>query len=369
MGLWDRLGGRKAAAAETAEISSSQVTTGHHRLDEDAALAERLWASGRADTAIGLLRGTVEQARHTLGPQAEPTLRLSLRLAEWLLTQADQQLADGQVLVALRRDMERRGTGVIDLAGFEATLVAAYTEPTALLDQIIEAGQATLAADQPLLVEARRWRQSLAERDIAETASQLTAQAVDALLDQTRREVVKRLRTVSRDQARREAETVVAAHRQLAAQAEAEQGADDPATLQAQYTLAWDIYHLGNFTDALNLAEQVWQRRLAVFGPDHTETIRSRYQIACIHGGLDQFDRAIGELDSVIADFSRVDGPTDTTTLTARRLQADLIGFSGDYTRAAQLAAEVLSQAQEHEAAPEVVEEAEVAADLWLRLA
>jgi hypothetical protein len=365
MGLRDRLGLKKSGAAASPGDSPTGRLKSVMESFQDAA---KLWHAGDADAAIAAQRSAIAHAAGILGPAAEAVLAGRLLLAQWLAERADARLADGNSLVALKRDMARRGTGVIDLAGFEAGIVAAFAEPAAELDAVVTAAAAALGPDHQVTLAAQQLRQSIADRNIPDVAAAMTAEAVDRLMGQTRREVVKRLRAVSRDQARREADAVFQEHREAVQAAEAEAGPAAPQTLQAKYLLAWDIYHLGNYTDALELAGQVLAARLESLGPDHTDSIRSRYQIACVHGGLDDFARAIGELDAIAADFARVDGPQSLTALTARRLQADLVGFQGDYDKAARLAADVLKDAQES-GLPQAVEEAEAAAALWLKLA
>jgi len=271
--------------------------------------------------------------------------------------------------VALRQDIERRGTGVIDIAGFESGLVAAFAEPRDDVTDLIARAEAAHGADHEITTGARDLLESIDERNVPELAARMAADAIDELLDQTRREIVNRLRAVSRWQARREAEAVLPQRRKEADEALAERGPDDPVTWQAQYRLVWDLMHTGDSAGALELAESVLERRREGLGDDHADTIRSRYALACLHAERGDLGGAAKDLTGIIEDSTRVDGPAHATTLTARRVQADFIGFQGDYRRAAALAADLLHDAQELGAEPGLVDEAEAAAALWLRLA
>ncbi|MDR1808313.1 MAG: tetratricopeptide repeat protein [Propionibacteriaceae bacterium] len=313
-----------------------------------------------------------DRLRRWRGAAPEPdaaSLEARLDEARALADRARARLTEERPLVALRQDMERRGTGVIDIDGFEARLVEAFAEPLATAQAVAVAAARALGPDHRVTKQAEALQAELSAADIHDTAARMAAQAIDELLAQTRREVVARLRAVGREQARREAEAALDGHRRAADAALRDGGPDDPATLQAQYRLAWDLTHAGLTDAALRLAADVLERRTAVLGPDHPDTIRSRYEIACIQGDRNDFAAALAGLAAVVADFARVDGPAAATTLTARRVEADFVGYQGDYSKAAALAAGVLHDAQQAGADPAIVDEAEVAAALWLKVA
>jgi len=364
---------RRRAPATVAEPAPADDTEPRslapRRLREPAERAAQLWRDGQTEAAVAAQRDVVERLSQAVGAEAEATLAARLVLARWLTERAMARLADGRPLVALRQDIERRGTGVIDIAGFESGLVAAFAEPRDDVTDLIARAEAAHGADHEITTGARDLLESIDERNVPELAARMAADAIDELLDQTRREIVNRLRAVSRWQARREAEAVLPQRRREADEALAERGPDDPVTWQAQYRLVWDLMHTGDSAGALELAESVLERRREGLGDDHADTIRSRYALACLHAERGDLGGAAKDLTGIIEDSTRVDGPAHATTLTARRVQADFIGFQGDYRRAAALAADLLHDAQELGAEPGLVDEAEAAAALWLRLA
>ncbi|NJP43377.1 tetratricopeptide repeat protein [Actinacidiphila epipremni] len=65
-------------------------------------------------------------------------------------------------------------------------------------------------------------------------------------------------------------------------------------------------------------------------GPDHSETLRARHDLAVLRGQTGDVIGAVAELASVLSDRNRVLGPTHTATLAARRDLAWFRGEAGD---------------------------------------
>jgi len=367
--LMARRGATPEFAGARSPTEAGPVDVVPKRLREAAERAAWLWQQGQTEAALAAQRHVVDGLAEAIGPQSEATLWARLGLAQWLTDAAQARLADGRALVALRQDVSRRGTGVIDIDGFEAGLVAAFAEASGLLAGLISEAEEALGRDHEVAGRARGLLESINDRDVPELASRMAAEAIDQLLDQARRQIVSRLRAVSRRQARKVAANALPSRRRQVEAAVAERGGDDPETLRDQYRLVWDLAGVGDGDAAWALAEAVLEGRQRLLGEQHTDTVRSRYALACLRGDRDEFDSAIADLDGIIADFTSIDGPGHATTLTARRVQADFVGYQGDYRRAARLAAEVLHDAQDLGADPTVIDEAEAAAALWLRLA
>lgn len=364
------MGGRRVAPT----VDAARPAAGDHhvvprRLREAAERAALLWRQGHAEAALAAQREVAEHLAEALGPQAAATLSARLVVAQWLTDSATSRLADGRALVALRQDIAQRGTGLIDIDGFETGLVAAFAEASDWLADLIAETEGALGPDHEVVTRARALRSRLGDHDVPELASRLASEAIDQLVEGTRREIVRQLRALSRRQARHEAESLLPERRRRAEETAAERGPEDPATLGDEYRLVWELARAGATDEALTLAQSVLDRRRRLLGDAHTDTVRARYAVACLRGDRDEFDQAIADLDTIIADFSSIDGPAHATTLAARRVQADFVGYRGDYRRAALLATALLQDAQDLGAETAVIDEAEAAAALWLRLA
>lgn len=57
-------------------------------------------------------------------------------------------------------------------------------------------------------------------------------------------------------------------------------GADHPDTLYSGYNLASNLFELGEYAQAREVDQDVWERRCRVLGMDHQDTIRSAHQLA-----------------------------------------------------------------------------------------
>ncbi|MGV9570603.1 FxSxx-COOH system tetratricopeptide repeat protein [Streptomyces nigra] len=57
-------------------------------------------------------------------------------------------------------------------------------------------------------------------------------------------------------------------------------GPDHPDTLNSGYNLASNLFELGEYAQAKDVDQDVWERRCRVLGMDHPDTIRSAHQLA-----------------------------------------------------------------------------------------
>lgn len=69
-------------------------------------------------------------------------------------------------------------------------------------------------------------------------------------------------------------------------------GPDHPDTLHSGYNLASNLFELGEYAQAREADQDVWERRCRVLGTDHPDTIRSAHQLAADLCDLGDFARA-----------------------------------------------------------------------------
>ncbi|MFF8608959.1 tetratricopeptide repeat protein [Streptomyces sp. NPDC015346] len=97
-------------------------------------------------------------------------------------------------------------------------------------------------------------------------------------------------------------------------------GADDPATLRAQYRAAISLFRIGRFEESEALHRRVLDARERVLGPEHPETLESRQNISEPLGQLQRIDDCLATLRDTAEIRSRILGEHHQDTLHARAL-------------------------------------------------
>ncbi len=98
-------------------------------------------------------------------------------------------------------------------------------------------------------------------------------------------------------------------------------GPDHPDTLSSRFNLAIVYREAGRLDEAVSLHEQTLAARERVLGPDHPNTLKSRHDLATVHQVAGRFDEAIPLHEQNLAAEKRVLGPDHPDTL---RLRNDL---------------------------------------------
>jgi len=90
---------------------------------------------------------------------------------------------------------------------------------------------------------------------------------------------------------------------------------DDPDLLNAQYSLAYDYFMAGRFTEALTFQEDNLRLQTVRFGPDHRNTLGTMRNVAQILGGLGRWSEAIPVYEESLRRSKTALGADDQQTL------------------------------------------------------
>ncbi|MGW6738890.1 FxSxx-COOH system tetratricopeptide repeat protein [Streptomyces sp. NPDC055013] len=118
-------------------------------------------------------------------------------------------------------------------------------------------------------------------------------------------------------------------------------GPDHPDTLHSGYNLASNLFELGEYAQARDVDQEVWDRRRRVLGRDHQDTIRSAHQLAADLCDLGDFAGARALDEEGWRHRRRLLGESHPDTLqSAHYLGSDLYEL-GERERARDLNADV----------------------------
>ncbi|MDX6429052.1 MAG: hypothetical protein QOE54_1418 [Streptosporangiaceae bacterium] len=120
-------------------------------------------------------------------------------------------------------------------------------------------------------------------------------------------------------------------------------GPDHPDTLTTRYELAYWRGEAGDFAGAAAALEQLVADRLRVLGPDHPNTLGTRANLAYWRGHAGDPAGAAAATAQVLADQLRILGPEHPTTLSTRHNLAHWRGQAGDPAAAARATEELLA--------------------------
>ncbi|MGW5032039.1 FxSxx-COOH system tetratricopeptide repeat protein [Streptomyces nigra] len=123
-------------------------------------------------------------------------------------------------------------------------------------------------------------------------------------------------------------------------------GPDHPDTLNSGYNLASNLFELGEYAQAKDVDQDVWERRCRVLGMDHPDTIRSAHQLAADLCDLGDFAGARALDEQGWQHRSRLLGEDHPDTLqSAHYLGSDLYEL-GERERARDINEEVWRRRQ-----------------------
>ncbi|MFE0403809.1 FxSxx-COOH system tetratricopeptide repeat protein [Streptomyces nigra] len=123
-------------------------------------------------------------------------------------------------------------------------------------------------------------------------------------------------------------------------------GPDHPDTLNSGYNLASNLFELGEYAQAKEVDQDVWERRCRVLGMDHPDTIRSAHQLAADLCDLGDFAGARALDEQGWQHRSRLLGEDHPDTLqSAHYLGSDLYEL-GERERARDINEEVWRRRQ-----------------------
>ena len=108
-------------------------------------------------------------------------------------------------------------------------------------------------------------------------------------------------------------------------------GPDHPDTLTTRYEIARMTGERGDYGAAEAEFRDILAVRLRVLGPDHPDTLTTRYEIARMTGERGDYGAAEAEFRDILAVRLRVLGPDHPDTLTTRYEIARMTGERGDY--------------------------------------
>lgn len=95
-------------------------------------------------------------------------------------------------------------------------------------------------------------------------------------------------------------------------------GPDHTDTLTARANLAFSYWQAGRIAEAILIEEQVAADRERILGPDHPNTLTARENLASSYWSADRLADATAILEQAAADSERIFGPDDPRTLTTR---------------------------------------------------
>jgi hypothetical protein len=107
-------------------------------------------------------------------------------------------------------------------------------------------------------------------------------------------------------------------------------GLDDPAILAARYKLAYWRAAAGDPIGAIGDLEPLLADQTRLLGADHIDTLTTRNDLASSHGHVGEVSRAIEEFESLLIDQERALGHDHYSTLTTRNNLAYWRGEAGD---------------------------------------
>ncbi|NLA28571.1 MAG: tetratricopeptide repeat protein [Propionibacterium sp.] len=111
-------------------------------------------------------------------------------------------------------------------------------------------------------------------------------------------------------------------------------GPDHPNTLSSRNNLAYAYESVGDLGRAIPLFEQTLEDRERVLGPDHPDTLGSRNNLAYAYRSAGDLGRAIPLYQQTLEDTERVLGPDHPNTLSSRNNLAYAYRSVGDLGRA-----------------------------------
>ncbi|MFG2045334.1 tetratricopeptide repeat protein [Dactylosporangium sp. NPDC048998] len=120
-------------------------------------------------------------------------------------------------------------------------------------------------------------------------------------------------------------------------------GPDHPGTLRTRNNLAGAYESAGRLDEAITLYDQVLADRLRVLGPDHPHTLSTRNNLAGAYQSAGRLDEAITLYNQVLAHNMRVLGPNHPHTLTTRNNLAYAYESAGQPDEAITLYDQVLA--------------------------
>jgi tetratricopeptide (TPR) repeat protein len=115
---------------------------------------------------------------------------------------------------------------------------------------------------------------------------------------------------------------------------------------KAAYMSGRHLASTGAYTQARNLYSEVFAVRSRLFGPDHEETLNSRYGIARMTAGQGRYGEAEAAYRDVLASRERVLGPGHPDTLNARYGIARMAAAQGRYREAEQVYRAILADGE-----------------------
>ena len=95
-------------------------------------------------------------------------------------------------------------------------------------------------------------------------------------------------------------------------------GPDHPDTLTSRYNLATGYRAAGRTEEAITLHEQTLAARERILGPDHPDTLNSRNTLAIAYRAAGRIEEAISLDEQTLAACERVLGPDHPDTLSSR---------------------------------------------------
>jgi len=114
-------------------------------------------------------------------------------------------------------------------------------------------------------------------------------------------------------------------------------GPDHPETLASRYILAQTLLESGRVGDACELAGQVLADRERVLGPSHPDTLDSRHVLAVAERAYGRPLEAIARLEAVLADREEIQGRDHPGALASRHELGVSYSEAGDSSRGIQL--------------------------------
>ncbi|HMR49836.1 MAG TPA: tetratricopeptide repeat protein [Arachnia sp.] len=119
-------------------------------------------------------------------------------------------------------------------------------------------------------------------------------------------------------------------------------GPDHRDTLDTRYNIAFWTGEGGDYAEALRLTTELLPDRTRVLGKDHSDTLTTRNNIAVWTGNAGNPTEALRLFTELLPNITRVLGPDHPDTLRTRHNIASWTGEAGDYTGALRLFTELL---------------------------
>ena len=122
-----------------------------------------------------------------------------------------------------------------------------------------------------------------------------------------------------------------------AEQCEREYGKKNGRTLAALHTLAFAYHNNGQYRDALEIDEKVYELRRKALGEEHPDTLSSLGNLAGAYGGLGEHQKALALIKKAYELSSKVLGEEHLNTLTSLHNLAVEYGELGEHQKAFEL--------------------------------